>query len=84
MIFTFTWIPYLMVHFLNFTLKLDFSGNYFMKTFFLALVAATPLLNTITRIAFDPSLYQKLFKRNRVKVSFTLINIHSLAEIYPC
>eukprot|EP00347_Sterkiella_histriomuscorum_P011805 403371031 len=69
LIFSVTWVPYITLHFLNFTLKLDLSGNSgIIKTVFLSLIALTPLLNTITRVFCDPSLKQKLFcSRNKVK-----------------
>ena len=60
MIFTFTWIPYVLLHFLSFVLQLDLSNHPFIRTFVLSLVALTPLLNTATRIFCDPSLRQKL------------------------
>ena len=59
-IFTLTWVPYVLVHFLSFALKLDLADNQILRTFILSLVALTPLLNTLTRVFCDPSLKAKL------------------------
>ena len=60
LIFSLTWIPYTLALFCNYAFKLDYSSSNFMKTFFLSLIALTPLLYTSTRILCDPSLKQKL------------------------
>ena len=60
MIFTFTWVPYTLAHFLDFAFKFNYSEQPFIRTFFLSLIALTPLLYTLTRVLCDPSLKQKL------------------------
>ena len=72
LIFTFTWVPYTLAHFLDFAFKFNYSAEPFIRNFFLSLIALTPLLYTMTRVLCDPSLKQKLMcnKPNAVEHEF--------------
>lgn len=48
------------MHFLSFAFQLDLSDLVGVRTFFLCLLALTPLLNTLTRVFCDPSLLNKI------------------------
>ncbi len=65
------------LHFLSFSIQLDLSDNYGLRTFFLSLIALTPTLNTLTRVFCDPSLKQKLmfWKSNEVNRASVLESI---------
>lgn len=74
-------MPYIATHFFNFVLKLDFSGDSFVKNFFLALLAATPLLNTLTRVFCDPQLRQKLCrKKTKIRVRIEALICQPLVD----
>jgi hypothetical protein len=66
-IFSVTWVPYIVVHFLSFALQLDLSQHPYFRAFIQSLIATTPFLNTMTRIFCDPSLKQKLMCWKRLK-----------------
>ncbi len=64
-IYSITWVPYILVHVFNYLLRLDFYESEFISVFFPTLVALTPLLNSLTRVYFDPFLKHKLLCRHR-------------------
>jgi len=55
-IFSLTWMPYIVIHFLTYAVKLDLTEHGWLRSVILTLVCSTAVLNSATRIYFDAPL----------------------------